>query len=54
VLATVEVAAGVRFAGVYGDIAANYYIFVVVFVGYAFSSRQAIAAHLVVRLGFSW
>jgi diguanylate cyclase (GGDEF)-like protein len=53
VLATVEVAAGVRFAGVYGDIAANYYIFVVVFVGYAFSSRQAIAAHLALVLAAS-
>jgi diguanylate cyclase (GGDEF)-like protein len=46
VVATVEVAFGVHLAGVYGDIATNYYIFVVVFVSYAFSSRRAIAAHL--------
>ncbi|HWC85610.1 MAG TPA: GGDEF domain-containing protein [Solirubrobacteraceae bacterium] len=46
VVATVEVALGVRLAGVYGDIAANYYIFVVVFIGYAFSTRRAIAAHV--------
>lgn len=46
VLATVEVALGVHLAGVYGDIAANYYIFVVVFVSYAFSARGAIAAHV--------
>src|SRR6202035_5503209 len=46
VLATIEVALGVRFAGVYGDIATNYYIFVVLFVGYAFCSRRAIAGHV--------
>jgi diguanylate cyclase (GGDEF)-like protein len=45
-IATVEVAFGVRFAGAYGDIAATYFVSVAVFVSYAFSSRRAIAAHL--------
>jgi diguanylate cyclase (GGDEF)-like protein len=46
VVATVEVALGVRLAGVYGDIAAYYYIFVVVFIGYAFTTRRAVAGHV--------
>ena len=46
VLATVEVAIGVRLAGVYGDIAADYYIFIVLFAAYAFSSRRAIAGYV--------
>jgi len=46
VIATIEVTLGVHLAGVYADIAANYYIFVVVFVSYAFSARSRIAAHL--------
>jgi diguanylate cyclase (GGDEF)-like protein len=46
VIVTVEVALGVRLAGAYGDMAANYYIFVAVFIGYAFRTRRAIIAHV--------
>jgi len=46
VIATLEVALGVRVVGVYGDIAANYYVLVAVFAAYAFSARGAIAAHV--------
>jgi diguanylate cyclase (GGDEF)-like protein len=46
VIATLEVALGVRVGGVYGDIAGNYYVFVGVFAAYAFSDRRAIVAHV--------
>jgi diguanylate cyclase (GGDEF)-like protein len=46
VIATLEVALGVWVVGVYGDIAANYYLLVAVFAAYAFSARRAIAAHV--------
>jgi diguanylate cyclase (GGDEF)-like protein len=46
VIATVEIALGVRLAGVYGDIAANYYIFIGVFIGYAFTTRRAVIAQV--------
>jgi diguanylate cyclase (GGDEF)-like protein len=45
-LATVEVALGVRFAGPYGDIAATYYVFVVAYAAYALHTRVAIAVHV--------
>jgi diguanylate cyclase (GGDEF)-like protein len=45
-LATVEVALGVYFAGVYGDIAANYYIFIGLFAAYAFATRRVVAAYV--------
>lgn len=43
---TVEVAVGVRLAGVYGYIAAYYYIFIVVFIAYAFAARRAVVGHV--------
>ncbi|MGO9787943.1 MAG: hypothetical protein ACLP8S_00060 [Solirubrobacteraceae bacterium] len=46
VLATTEVALGVWLAGVYGNIASSYYVFVALFAAYAFSSRAAIAVHV--------
>ncbi len=46
IIATVETAAGIRLAEVYDDIAANYYLFIGLFAGYAFSSRRAVAAHV--------
>jgi hypothetical protein len=46
VIAIVETAVGIRLSGAYDDIAANYYVFVGVFAGYAFCSRKAIAAHV--------
>jgi diguanylate cyclase (GGDEF)-like protein len=46
VIATVSTAIGIRLAGVYGDVAADYYVFVGVFASYAFSSRKAVAAHV--------
>ena len=46
VLGTVEIAVGIRAIGAYGDIASNYYIFVVVFSAYAFSSRLAVAGQV--------
>jgi diguanylate cyclase (GGDEF)-like protein len=45
-IATVDTALGIRLAGVFGDIAANYYVFVAVFAAYAFSSRRVVAAHV--------
>ncbi len=47
-IATVEVALGVRFAAGYRDIAADYYLFVVVFAAYAFTDRRTVAAHIAV------
>jgi diguanylate cyclase (GGDEF)-like protein len=46
VVAIVEVTLGVRLAGPYGDIAADYFIFIVVFIGYAFATRRAVMAHV--------
>ena len=46
VLGTVQIAVGIRVIGAYGDIAANYYIFVAVFSAYAFSSRVAVAGQV--------
>jgi diguanylate cyclase (GGDEF)-like protein len=46
VIATVEVALGVRLSGIYGDMAANYYIFIGVFIGYAFTTRRSVIAHV--------
>ncbi len=46
VVATIEVALGARLAGVYGDIAATYYVLIVAFAAYAFRSRAHIAAQV--------
>jgi diguanylate cyclase (GGDEF)-like protein len=46
IVATVQTAVGIRLAGTFGDIAANYYIFIAVFAAYAFSSRRAVVAHV--------
>ena len=50
IVVTVEVAVGVRLAGVYGDIAAYYYIFIVVFIAYAFTTRRAVIGHVAVAV----
>jgi diguanylate cyclase (GGDEF)-like protein len=47
VLAVIELALGIRLANLYGDVAADYYVLVAVFAAYAFSSRQAVAFHVV-------
>ncbi|HEV3128463.1 MAG TPA: GGDEF domain-containing protein [Solirubrobacteraceae bacterium] len=46
ILVTVELALAIRLGGFYGDIAANYYVFVAVFAGYAFTSRWVVAGHV--------
>jgi diguanylate cyclase (GGDEF)-like protein len=46
ILVTVELALGIRLGGFYGDIAANYYVFIAVFAGYAFRSRWVVAGHV--------
>lgn len=46
VLATVEIAAGIRVVGVFGNIGASYFVFVAVFCAYAFSSRLAVAGQV--------
>jgi diguanylate cyclase (GGDEF)-like protein len=46
VIATVSTAIGIRLVGGYGDVAADYYVFVGVFASYAFTSRKGIAAHV--------
>jgi diguanylate cyclase (GGDEF)-like protein len=52
-VATVEVAFGVRFAGAYGDIAATYYVFIVAYAAYAFHDRVEIAAQVALASGAS-
>ncbi len=46
VAGTIETAVGIRLAGTYGDIAANYFIFIAVFAACAFSSRRAVILHV--------
>jgi diguanylate cyclase (GGDEF)-like protein len=46
ILGTLVIAVGIHVIGAYGDIAANYYIFVAVFAAYAFSSRRAVAGYV--------
>jgi diguanylate cyclase (GGDEF)-like protein len=45
-IGTIEIALGIRLAGVYGDIASNYFVFVAVFSAYAFASRVEVAAQV--------
>jgi diguanylate cyclase (GGDEF)-like protein len=52
-VATVEVALGVRLAGAYGGIAATYYVFIVAYAAYAFRSRVEIAASVALAAGAS-
>jgi diguanylate cyclase (GGDEF)-like protein len=51
ILATLELAVGIRLGGFYGDLAANYYVFIAVFAGYAFASRWLIAGHVALASG---
>jgi diguanylate cyclase len=43
VFATIEIAVGIRLLGAYGDVASDYYVFVAVFVAYAFPTRWEVA-----------
>jgi diguanylate cyclase (GGDEF)-like protein len=52
-VATAEVALGVRLAGAYGGIAATYYVFIVAYAAYAFHDRVEIAAYVVLVSGGS-
>jgi diguanylate cyclase (GGDEF)-like protein len=52
-VATVEVALGVRFAGPYGALAATYYVFVVAYAAYAFHTRVEIAVQVALASGAS-
>jgi diguanylate cyclase (GGDEF)-like protein len=45
-IAIVETAIGIRVVGAYSDIAINYYVFIAVFVGYAFASRKVVVAYV--------
>src|SRR5437764_3193174 len=53
ILTTVQLAVGIRLGGFYGDIAANYYVFVAAFAGYAFTSRWVVAGHVALASGAS-
>jgi diguanylate cyclase (GGDEF)-like protein len=46
VIAIVETAIGIRLVGAYSDIAINYYVFIAVFIGYAFASRKVVGAYV--------
>jgi diguanylate cyclase (GGDEF)-like protein len=46
-VAVAETAVGIRLAGLYDDIAINYYVFVAVFVAYAFPARSVVAGYVV-------
>jgi diguanylate cyclase (GGDEF)-like protein len=45
-IAILETAIGIRAIGSYSDIAINYYVFIAVFVGYAFASRKVVVAYV--------
>ncbi|MFL5830922.1 MAG: GGDEF domain-containing protein [Solirubrobacteraceae bacterium] len=45
-IAILETAIGIRVIGSYSDIAINYYVFIAVFVGYAFASRKVVVAYV--------
>ena len=45
-IAILETALGIRAIGSYSDIAINYYVFIAVFVGYAFASRKVVVAYV--------
>jgi diguanylate cyclase (GGDEF)-like protein len=46
IFATVNTALAIRAAHLYGSVPTDYYVFVGLFAGYAFSSRRAIAGHV--------
>src|SRR5947209_1769454 len=51
ILTTIELVAGIRLAGLSGDIAANYFVLVAAFAGYAFTSRWVVAGHVALASG---